>query len=381
MNEILQSQTGYVAQGVNIRSNDSEPGLSKLTDVQTPFEVNMPVGDSRLALRITPVLLSAGSMNAEAATRFGNTVVPPSALGSQRDEGVGISLAYELRDWGLKADIGTTPIGFDRTNAVGGVSIERPLEDNPNVRYGVTLSRRAVTDSVTSFAGSTVRTATAPDGVLSWGAVTANGGRVQMSYDDSDVGVYGYGALHSIVGHNVKSNSRVELGGGVYRYMQNEPDSKVTVGLSGMLMGYANNQNFYTFGHGGYFSPQTYLSLGVPVTWAKRNEQFTFQLKGSIGLQYFQQDSADYFPTDAAAQALINQRYAEQSNSGLGYGVEASGEYRFGPKLFVGGRFAMDNARDYRQLNAGMYVRYMFENMIGSPMALPVSPYRSPYSN
>jgi len=403
LNEILQSQTGYVAQGVNIRSNDSEPGLSKLTDVQTPFEASMPVGNGggRLALRITPVLLSAGSMSEDSVTRFGTGMVDVSGVGAQRDKGIGISLAYELRDSGLKADIGTTPIGFEYNNVVGGVTLERPLEDNPNVRYGVSLSRRAVTDSVTSFSGTTVghnvsrselaNIISLGTGVpitendirnTAWGGVTANGGRVQMSYDDSDVGVYGYGSLHRLVGHNVKSNSRVELGGGVYRSMQNEPDSKVTVGLSGMLMGYANNQNFYTFGHGGYFSPQTYLSLGVPVTWAKRNEQFTFQLKGSIGLQYFQQDSADYFPTDAFLQSITkNQRYAEQSNSGLGYGVEASGEYRFGPKLFVGGRFAMDNARDYRQLNAGMYVRYMFENMIGSPMALPVSPYRSPYSN
>ncbi|GGI16518.1 cellulose biosynthesis protein BcsC [Oxalicibacterium faecigallinarum] len=383
LDEILQERSAYVVQGVNIRSNDSEPGLSKLTDVQMPLEVNMPVGDgsSRLALRITPVLLSAGTMNADAATRFGDTTLPPSAVGSRREEGVGIALSYELRDLGLKADIGTTPMGFEYNNVVGGVSIERPLEDNPNVRYGIALSRRAVTDSVTSFAGTTIRTATAPDGTLAWGGVTANGGRVQLSYDDSDVGVYGYGSLHSIDGHNVKSNTRVEVGAGAYRYFQNEPDSKLTAGVSAMLMGYANNQNFYTYGHGGYFSPQTYFALGVPVTWAKRNDQFTFQLKGSVGLQYFQQDGADYFPTNAAMQAANNQRYADQSNSGLGYGVEASGEYRFAPKLFVGGRFAMDNARDYRQLNASMYVRYMFENMLGSPMALPVSPYRSPYSN
>lgn len=388
LNEILQARSAYVVQGVNIRSNDSEAGLSRLTDIQTPLEVSIPAGESRFALRITPVMLSAGTMNEQGATRFGTASLPASAIGSQRDEGVGISLAYELKSRGLKADIGTTPLGFERTNMVGGVSLERPLENNPDVRYSAALSRRAVTDSVTSFAGTTIArdlspytSAGIPESALSWGAVTANGGRVQLSYDDSDVGVYGYGSLHGLIGHNVKSNTRVELGAGAYRYIQNDPDRKVTAGLSGMLMGYANNQNFFTYGHGGYFSPQAYFSLGVPVTWSQRNDRFTFQLRGSVGLQYFQQDGVDYFPNDANAQALIDKRFPEQSSSGLGYGVEASGEYRFGPKLFVGGRFAMDNARDYRQLNAGMYVRYMFESMLGSPMALPVSPYRSPYSN
>ena len=376
LNDIQQSRASHVAQGLNIRSNDSEPGLSKLSDVEMPFEANLPVGEGRLALRVTPVALSAGSMSDEAATRFGGGGASATGVGSQRDEGVGFGIAYARPEAGFKADIGSTPIGFEYKTAVGGISIERPLEGNAHVRYGAALSRRAVTESLTSFAGATDQRDS-----LSWGGVTANGGRAQLSYDDDEVGVYTYASAHRLLGHNVKSNTRAEVGGGVYRYLQNEPDSKLTAGLSATVLGYANNQGFYTYGHGGYFSPQTYFALGVPVTWAQRSERFTYQLKGSVGIQSFQQNGADYFPTDAALQAASGKRYADQSNSGLGYGVEAAGEYRFGRKLFVGGAFALDNSRDYRQYNVGMYLRYSFEDMTGSPLALPVSPYRSPYSN
>jgi cellulose synthase operon protein C len=375
LDSMLQERSGYVAQGLSIRSNNSESGLSKLTDVETPFEVNVPAGENRVAVRVTPVALTAGSVKGEAASRFGGGSSETSGIGSQRAEGVGFGVAYERPDEGIKADVGTTPIGFKYATAVGGVSIDRPL-DNPDVRYRVSASRRAVIDSLTSFAGATDKR----DG-QSWGGVTANGVRGELSYDNSKVGAYGYGSVHELLGHNVESNTRGELGGGVYWYLDNMQDHSLTVGLSATALGYENNQDFFTYGHGGYFSPQSYFALGVPVTWQQRTERFTYQLKGSVGVQHFQQDGADLFPNDSARQAANDSRYSGQSKTGVGYSLAGAGEYKFGSHFFLGATIGMDNASDYQQFNGGLYARYMFEDMTGSPMALPVSPYRSPYSN
>ncbi|MGP5569685.1 cellulose synthase subunit BcsC-related outer membrane protein, partial [Pseudomonas helleri] len=236
-------------------------------------------------------------------------------------------------------------------------------------------SRRPVVDSVTSFAGTT-------DGRTgqSWGGVTANGGRGQLSYDDQEVGAYGYGSWHKLVGHNVESNSRTELGGGVYWYLQNVEDSKLTLGLSATSLSFENNQDFFTYGHGGYFSPQSYFALGVPVTWSQRNDRLTYQLKGSVGVQHFEQDAADYFPNDKNLQAASGKRYSGQNKTGIGYSLSAAGEYKFGSNFFLGGNLGLDNAQDYKQYTGALYLRYMFEDMNGA-MELPVSPYRSPYSN
>jgi len=184
----------------------------------------------------------------------------------------------------------------------------------------------------------------------------------------------------------------VEFGGGAYRYLRSTEDNTLTIGLSTQALHYANNQNFYTYGHGGYFSPQRYVSFGVPVAWARRTDRFSYQLKGALGLQYFRTDGADYFPNDPLVQSIIsdpvmvaatgvNPYYTEWSSKGFSYNMEAVGEYRFTPRAFVGGRFALDNSRDYRQYDVGMYIRYFFEDMDSKPLALPVSPYRSPYSN
>ena len=50
-------------------------------------------------------------------------------------------------------------------------------------------------------------------------------------------------------------------------------------------------------------------------------------------------------------------------------------------RLFVGGTLRLNNSSDFRELNVAMYLRYTLENMQGSFLTLPVSPYRSPYSN
>ncbi|EIJ48662.1 cellulose synthase operon protein C [Herbaspirillum sp. GW103] len=376
LNDILQARSPYVTQGVVVRGNASESGLSRINDIEAPLEANMPVGNGRVAVRVTPVSLDAGAMTDEAASRFGGGGSSATGVGKQSASGVGVAVAYERPDDGIKADIGTTPSGFKYSNVVGGVSVEQPLGGSSTNRFGVTVSRRAVNDSITSFAGSTDTRVG-----RSWGGVTANGGRAEMSSDDARTGVYAYGALHSLQGHNVESNTRVELGGGAYQYLTNGNDEKMTAGVSATLISYANNQNFYTYGHGGYFSPQAYLGLGVPVTWAKRTDRFSFQLKGSAGVQYFRQDGADYFPTDAALQAASGKSYAQQTKTGIGYSLEGSGEYRFAPRLFVGGTLRLNNSSDFRELNVAMYLRYTLEDMQGSFLTLPVSPYRSPYSN
>ena len=125
---------------------------------------------------------------------------------------------------------------------------------------GLSLSRRPVTDSLVSFAGAR----DARSG-LEWGGATANGGRLQLSYDNGDYGVYGYGGLHKLVGNHVESNSRAEAGTGVYWYLLNDDSRQLTAGLSLTGISYDKNQGNFTYGNGGYFSPQNFFSIVVTI--------------------------------------------------------------------------------------------------------------------
>ena len=229
---------------------------------------------------------------------------------------------------------------------------------------------------------------------LKWGGVTANGGRLQLGYDNGDYGVYGYAGLYKLLGHNVEDNTRIEGGSGIYWYLLNDDTRQLTTGLGVTAIRYDNNQGNFTYGNGGYFSPQNFFSIGVPFSWSQRTDRLSYTLRGSVGLQHIEQDSTPYFPNDSAMQAQLEQvsqvfaasgsslatQYAGQNKTGIGYNLGAAAEYRLGNNYFLGGSFGMDNAQDYKQWTGGLYLRYMFEDFTGR-MPMPVSPYLSPYSS
>ncbi|WP_095153479.1 cellulose biosynthesis protein BcsC [Pseudomonas sp. Irchel 3E13] len=411
LDSIREARSPQIKQGFTVRTNNGESGLSKITDIENPLEISFPVGDDRMAVRVTPVSLNAGGLdeNDSGYSRFGGFTAAQvesilalptlddqltaldsfgDSVGSQKDTGVGLAVAYEMPSLGIKTDIGTSPMGFRETNVVGGISLDRAFTENSNFRYNLNLSRRSVTDSLVSFAGARdARTG------VEWGGVTANGLRAQASYDNQRFGAYTYTGWHKLTGNNVENNERVELGSGIYWYLLNNQDWRLTGGLSLSGSTYDNNQSFFTYGHGGYFSPQTFFSIGLPVSWAQRGPNWSYQIQSSVGLQHIEQESAPYFRKgggqaylEAAADiadalgTTINTRYESQNKTGIGYSLGASGEYRLGDGFFFGGTFGVDNARDYRQFTGGLYLRYLFEDG-GGAMPLPVNPYRSPYSN
>ncbi|WP_225584891.1 cellulose biosynthesis protein BcsC [Acidovorax sp. ACV01] len=392
LREVQQSQISSFSVGAVARARQGEAGMSQLSEIEAPVQLKMSVGDGHLLLGVTPTGASAGSPGSPYGTisRFGGGPVtalamPERGAGSQSDSGIGLSVGYE--SGGFRADIGSTPLGFGQSDVTAGVRYRTAITDDLTV--AVDLSRRPVTDSLLSFAG--VRDARTGD---RWGGVSASGGRADLTWDDGELGIYGYGSLHGLTGTRVRSNARAELGGGMYWHVHRTSNADLTAGLSFTGLSYQRNLRYFTVGHGGYFSPQQFVSFGIPVEWAQRNGRLSYQLKGSVGVQYFKEDAAPYFPNSpsrqvsavqAAADALAfgetgaTAIYPGQSRTGLGYNLGAAMEYQMHPQVFVGGHLALNNARNYREFAGGLYVRYAFQPYNGL-QAFPVNPLRSPYS-
>lgn len=305
------------------------------------------------------------------------------------DSGLGVSVGY--RQGGFHADLGTTPVGLQERNIVGGVGYQGRVGDH--FTYGVEASRRAVTDSLLSFGG-----VQDPRSGLAWGGVAATGARLSTTLDNGLVGGYANVGIARLEGHNVADNDHQQVDLGVYVHAVETDNQSLTAGLNLTAMRYEDNLSGFTFGHGGYFSPQTYFDLSFPVRWAGRaaNRRVNWSLDASVGVQHFSNDDSLYFPTDGGLQQLaydaaslaallgvsptyVEPVYTGSTRTGASYNITGAAEWQLAPQLFLGGRTVFNNARDYRQFTLNAYLRFVLDP-VGSSLGLRPRVLASPFS-
>ncbi|MBI0331092.1 cellulose biosynthesis protein BcsC [Burkholderia plantarii] len=390
---INREQSSSVSAGLVFRNRAGEDGLSTLNDIEAPIEGRIKAGNGHLVITATPVTLDAGTGVDDIPThaRFGSglsqTASPAGGYGSQTAMGVGVSLGYETKS--IKADVGSTPVGFRYQTAVGGLEYNGGFNDK--VSYSLAVTRRAVTDSLLSYAGA--RDAATGE---EWGGVTKSGGRAALGWDDGTNGLYVNGELMYYAGHHVANNIGGKAGGGFYTRLYKDAQQTLTAGVNATWMSFDKNQSYFTYGQGGYFSPQQYVILNIPLEYAGRSGPFTYDIKGSAGLQHYRQNAARYFPLDpgldgsaaanrdtaiAANSTLVldsNATYPGQSKTSFSYSLYASGEYQLAPQVAVGAMASFGNAYQYREWLAAVYLRYSFTPQSGTP-PFPPRKFSSPY--
>ena len=132
------------------------------------------------------------------------------------------------------------------------------------------------------------------------------------------------------------------------------------MGIHLNIMGYRENLRYYTFGQGGYFSPQQYFSASVPVSVTGRKNALFYDFNGYIGLQSFQENTSLYFPNNATFQSISGNTFPSQSTTGILLGVSLAAEYRATSNFTPGLRLKFDNSRNYKEFGINAYVKYWF---------------------
>lgn len=277
----------------------------------------------------------------------------------QRDTGTGIAIGYAGES--LSMDIGSTPLGFERTNLVGGIEWHPALSDT--TRLSFKAEQRAVTDSLLSYAGT--QDAFTGD---TWGGVVKTGGSLGISHDNDDGGLYAELGAYRYTGQNVADNSSVELSAGGYVRPINTDRHQLQTGIHLGLMAYDEDLSHFTYGHGGYFSPQEYVSVSFPIRYQAEQGKLRYEAQLTPGYQAYSTDGNAYFPTDADAQAVADtlaqlgglpeSRYPATSESGLGLSAGGKVEYQLNPALSVGGGLHYNSFGDYEDTSANLYLRY-----------------------
>lgn len=390
-----------VAIGLNARARSGQSGLSQLKDIETPIEAHLStLGMGQFGLKIIPVQIDAGTLNlndSNVAGQFGkNTIINERAKFASQSftsvaqarglsnvasidqvaKGVALNISWELS--GFKADIGSSPLNFPIQNVVGGLRWSGQAD---GINFSAELARRSVTDSYLSYAG-------AKDTLygLSWGGVVKNSLHFDVGYDMDEGGLYGGLGYAQLTGKNVEKNTMLDAGAGAYWRAWKTKDSTLTAGVNLTTMFYNKNLSFFTYGHGGYFSPQSYAALNFPIDFSGRTGRLSYQASAAIGMQHFRNDAAPYYPLTpsdqaqlaafAAANPTVNipTYYNGQSYTGIQYKLFGALEYLLTPQLALGGRISVDNSGDFTDASGMLYVRYSFEPRRGPVTFPPVAP-------
>jgi len=359
----VEVQTAY-------RSRAGETGLSELRDMKGSAEISTGLGGGRVYARADAVVIDSGRPTGDSLQRFGRdaTIEAQSIVNAvtaqlvqavtQRQSGVAPAVGYA--DKLVQAEAGATPIGFDQAKATWRVAVTPHLGSNVAARAW--FERKPVTDSVIAYGGTR-------DPVTGeyWGQVMRTGGGAGLSVDHDGNGVYFDLSYNTYAGTNVPTNRNVEANLGGYLRVRHSAHANLTAGLNVNYQAYGNDQDYFTYGHGGYFSPQSFLSVGFPVNYTFQNPQL--DIKGSFtpGFQSFLQDQVDLYPTDPTAQAALDALKAKDGDvrnyydslSKTGFALAASGSayYRITPSTRIGGEVSYNTFGSYDELRAILGIR------------------------
>ncbi|WED20651.1 BCSC C-terminal domain-containing protein [Vibrio sp. JC009] len=382
----MDERTSSWVQGkLSIRNRVGESGLSQLTEVKAPLEFStIPVSNDRLTVSVTPVALAAGSSSGDASREFGTGALEQgesasssgtstlngdelpdvASQGSQSDAGVELAVALEGDTY--KVDVGTTPLGAEKSTLVGGVQWTPRITNNSTLTLAA--ERRSINESILSYVG--VVDEFSGD---YWGLVTKNGIRAGVNYDNSKTGMYFGVAAYKYLGTNVADNDSIELNTGMYSRLVAEKNREFRLGVNLLYKDFSENLSYFSYGQGGYFSPQDQWTLSFPVEYKHDflDSDVSLSIGGSLGYQSYDLDSSAYFPDDASLQTQLEDYvtlgyaeeayYDENSVSGVGYNFHAALEYELEDNMTLGASAAFDAFDDYNEYLAQVWLRRYFD--------------------
>lgn len=349
-------------------------GYSDLKAHTTMLQADAPLADGRMFFRSDMVNMDAGSFSTRNGTwdpKWGTCAETPcSGDTSQTANGVSVAVGWKNDTWAM--DIGTTPMGFDVVDVVGGLSYSNDLGP---IGYTLNVHRRPVSSSLLAFGGQKD-----PNTGKTWGGVRATGGGASISYDRGEAnGVWSSLNMDSLTGENVEDNWRIRWMTGYYYKIINKNNERLTVGLTNMLWHYDKDLSAYTLGQGGYYSPQEYVSFALPVTWRKRTENWSWELGGSVSWSHSKMDDVMRYPIQSLIpddDVMYSDKHVMEtgsSSSGTGYTARAIIERRITSNWFIGAGIDIQQAKDYTPSHALLYVRYSAAGWQGD-MDLPPQP-------
>jgi tetratricopeptide (TPR) repeat protein len=273
----------------------------------------------------------------------------------------------------VQPDVGFAMEGKLHTDIhIGTTPFNGPVDPTPTFEARVSASdwyvdvhRSNVKDSILSYVGQKD-----PYGNDEWGRVTRNGIAAGKTWPlGGRWWASGAAGFDYYMGDSVWNNQAVHLDTAVGQTLLFDRD-EVSYGLFATAQHFRRNSDFYTYGHGGYYSPELMTMVGPFVRYRTAVcRDYWFDVQASAGWLHQRLDSSPFYPLfdgntaglTPAAAADANGEYDSDSDNKLGFNLRLQAMKLITPYLAAGGFASVNNSADFTEWTAGIGIQIFFD--------------------
>lgn len=345
-----------VGAGFTWWSISGTPGTSRLVGMAETIQARETLGFQRFTLDLNVLQLDSGGITPAPMVNTVGSVAPgkPARFSPTSELADGfepvISWLREGERVSPFVQLGLTPLGGEvAPTAIGNAGV--------NLLYGRTkltaaLTRQPIAQSLLSFTG--LRD---PATGVAFGRVVESGGKFHLFRQlSSHWGAAVGGRVGRVTGVNV-ANNRDLFGSASLDYSLNlKRFQYLSIGPSYQYESFQRNLSGFTFGNGGYYSPQSFNAAGIAASFQTR-ESRPLLVKGTAfaGWQTARENAAPLFPfynSGAFTPAI--------PSTGPNDYVALQAVYVLGPYLALEGNVAYLKSPQYNFLAVGGQLRITF---------------------
>jgi len=262
----------------------------------------------------------------------------------------------------VRARIGTTPIGAKISPEL--TWLLSGYLNSGNWTGSLKFEQKEVDETMLSFVGETAQEGTYEK---DWGRVVKRGGELGISYDSLINLSLNLAYYPEIFGKNVENNNEMKATLVAIYYPKVEDISYLQVGAIGVYDSYDKNSNLFTYGHGGYFSPQEFFLGGFFAQLGDIiDRDFYYQARFALGFEEYKVDNAKKFPLK---DGVINSNAIEMGyrDGGVDYQAAVQLGYQINKHFdFISG-ISLEHFNDYSTQQASFALLYRFNKRLYTP--------------
>ena len=356
----------WMEAAIEVRHKPGDAGISRYESSLAPTLWRYARDyEQRFVLRADAVAVDAGRLGDafDSAALLGTIQAAGPGAVRRYDNGSqsGLSLGVGYETDRFAADLGTTPLGFLLPRIVGGAEWTAKWR---SLDVAAGISRRAVTGSVLSYAG--LRD---PISGVRWGGVVETGPYARVGLYRELYSMAGAIRLTELAGTRVPSNGFSGVRGAADWQVIARQDMQAFTAVAFNYWRYQRNLQNYTFGSGGYYSPQSYLSIALPVELRGIWSGWSYRLRASLAYSTSSIQRVPFYRDPILQSAALNSTlpagfdepfFAGGHGGGTSFSAYAAVERQIAPRLVMGAKLDIDRADYYQPTIFMLYLRHVF---------------------